>query len=135
LLAIGGSGAADRRHESPATDEPLARMGRVVERFADRIVLTSTESAKSTFLRSSHAVLDGFKNVAVARLVADPVKAIRWAVRHADPRDTVLIVTGDENRSASQSRRLVQRIESQVDSARQDPDVKREEYPATIKMF
>jgi hypothetical protein len=44
-------------------------------------------------------------------------------------------VTGDESRSASESRRLVQRIESQVDSARQDPDVKREEYPATIKMF
>lgn len=135
LLAIGDSAATDRPHESAETDEPLARMGRVVERFADRIVLTSTESAKATFLRSSHAVLDGFKDVAVARLVADPVKAIRWAVRHADPRDTVLIVTGDESRSASQSRRLVQRIESQVDSARQDPDVKRQEYPATIKMF
>jgi len=125
--SIGG----DEHH----ADDQLARMGQVVERFADRIVLTSTAESKPTFLKSSHAVLDGFKNVAIARLVADQSKAIRWAISHANPQDTILVVTGDTDLSANQKRRAVQKIESLVDLARQDATVKRDQQPATIKMF
>jgi len=116
-------------------DGMLSRMGRVVERFADRIVLTSTDQSKTTFLKSSHAVLDGFKNVAIARLVADQTKAIQWAITHAEPWDTILIVTGDSDPTAASRRRAVQNIESLVDKLRNAGNVKREELPATIKMF
>lgn len=116
-------------------DDRLSRMGRVVERFADRIILTSTDQSKPTFLKSSHEVLDGFKDVAIARLVADQTKAIRWAMSHAEPWDTILIVTGDSDRSAMSRRQTIQKIEMLVEKIRNSESVKREEAPATIKMF
>ena len=116
-------------------NDMLARMGRAAERFADRIVLTSTDNSKTTFLKSSHAVLDGFKNVAVARLVADQTKAIQWAMTHAEPWDTILVVTGDGDSTAASRRRSVQNIETLVENLRNSETVKRETVPATIKMF
>jgi len=130
LDASTGEGEHDIR-----ADDMSSRMGRVVERFADRIVLTSTEQSKPTFLKSSHAVLDGFKDVAIARLVADQTKAIRWAMSHAEPWDTILIVTGASDPSAMARRRTVQKIETLVEKIRTSEVVKREEMPATIKMF
>jgi len=133
LLTIDES-AGEHDHDASAADR-LSRMGRVVERFADRIVLTSTDQSKPTFLKSSHAVLDGFKDVAIARLVADQTKAIRWAMSHAEPWDTILIITGDNDSSAKDRRRTVQKIETLVEKIRTSEVVKREEMPATIKMF
>lgn len=124
----------DGNHD-PHVDDMLSRMGRVVERFADRIVLTSTDPAKPTFLKASHAVLDGFKNVAIARMVADQTKAIQWALTHAEPWDTVLVITGATDENAAARRRSVQKIETLVETTRNSEVVKREEMPATIKMF
>lgn len=126
--------AAEAQGGAASTDF-LSRMGRVVERFADRIILTSTDQSKSTFLTSSHAVLDGFKNVAIARLVADQAKAIQWAITHAEPWDTILIVTGDSDSTAALRRRSTQKVETLVEKIRNSDVVKREEIPATIKMF
>ncbi|HBJ35456.1 MAG TPA: hypothetical protein DDZ51_12045 [Planctomycetaceae bacterium] len=128
--------ATDRKGDYDSTREDmLARMGQVVERFSDRIVLTSTDQSKQVFLKSSHAVLDGFKNVAIARLVADQTKAIQWALAHAEPWDTILVVSGDSEPTAASRRRSVQKIETLVENIRNSDVVKREEIPATIKMF
>lgn len=116
-------------------NDMLSRMGRAVERFADRIIVTSTDRSKPTFLKSSHAVLDGFKDVAIARLVADQTKAIQWAITHAEPWDTILVVTGDSDSTAALRRRSVQKIETLVEQIRNSDVVKREQIPATIKMF
>lgn len=127
--------AAREGDHDTSGDDRLSRMGRVAERFADRIVLTSTDQSKATFLKSSHAVLDGFKNVAIARLVADQTKAIRWAMSHAEPWDTILVVSGDSDSTAAARRRSAQRIETLVEKIRNSEVVKREAMPATIKMF
>jgi UDP-N-acetylmuramoyl-L-alanyl-D-glutamate--2,6-diaminopimelate ligase len=132
LFATGSrpAGSIDQRH----TDDQLARCGRLLERFADRIILTSTANAKASFLRSSHSVLDGFKDVAVARLVANPSSAIQWAVEHAAPDDTIVIFHGDSGETAMQRRKAIERLEAAVESARSAPAVRRHQAPATIPM-
>ena len=56
---------------SAAAEESLAICGRLIERYSDRVVLTSTDEHKTTFLQTAHCLLDGFREVTVARLVAD----------------------------------------------------------------
>lgn len=112
----------------------FSRFGRAVERFADRVVLTSAEDFKPTFLASAHAVLDGFQDVAAARLVADQARAIGWAVRHAAPEDTIVIFTGDQCRTPSARRLCAQNLERVVEEARQDPAVRHRTETSILKM-
>jgi UDP-N-acetylmuramoyl-L-alanyl-D-glutamate--2,6-diaminopimelate ligase len=133
LLALDGTAADHGR--TIRGDQSYPSIGRAVERFADRIILTSTDRSKSSFLKASHEVLDGFKDVAVARLVADQTKAIRWALSHAEPWDTILIVSDSSDPTAASRRRAIQRIETLVQQILNSDEVKREELPATIKMF
>lgn len=133
LLTLGTPSTA-AECENSQTEQQLARCGQLIERFAQRIVLTSTEEAKSTFLRTTHAVLDGFKNVALARLIADPVKAVQWAVRHAAAEDTILIVTADEGRSPYERRKSLQAIETVIEQARESADVQRYRSPMILPL-
>lgn len=112
----------------------FSRYGRAVERFADRIVLTSVEEAKPTFLASAHAVLDGFQDVAAARLVADQARAIGWAVQHAAPEDSIVIFAGDHCRTPSARRLCAQNLERLVEQARQDPAVRQRAETSILKM-
>ncbi len=132
LFAVGSRPA--ETSDDRSFDDQLARCGQVIERFADRIILTSTASSKATFLKSSHAVLDGFKNVAIARLVADSCRAIQWAVNHAAPEDTILIFNAEEGQSALQRRKSLQRLEATIERSRRAPEVRRYQAPATIAM-
>ncbi len=113
-------------------DDHWMAIGRVAERFADRVILNATERSKPVFLKQCHGVLDGFKQVAAARLVADRQRAIGWAVRHAAPEDTILVVTDDGGLTAQQRRQTVCDIEAIVERARRAPGVRRETVPATI---
>jgi UDP-N-acetylmuramoyl-L-alanyl-D-glutamate--2,6-diaminopimelate ligase len=120
LLTLGAQ--ADAAEDD---DLQLARCGRLVERFSQRIVLTSTVASKATFLRSAHAVLDGFKNVALARLITDPAGAVQWAVGHAAPEDTILIITADDDASPYERRKSLQALEAAVEQARESAEVQR----------
>lgn len=119
VLAVG-------RHQNPSAEtddkDRLARLGRLVERFADRFILMAQEDQKESFLASAHAVLDGFREVAAARLVADPARAIQWAVDHASPADTILILAGDHCQAPAQRRRYAQEIERVVSQARRQAE-------------
>ncbi len=121
--------------QSERQGQQLAQTGHWAERFADHLILTSSPDSKPTFLQSAHAVLDGFKEVAFARLVTDQQRAIQWAINHAEPWDTILIVTGPTAVTAHGQRKAVQKVEALVEKLRQAGDVKRETSPATIKMF
>jgi len=115
-------------------DEGMAICGRQIERYADRVVLTSTDENKDKFLQSAHCLLDGFREVTVARLVADRKRAIQWAVQHAAPQDTILILGGVDGATANERRTAVQSLEKIIGRCQQEPDVKRYESPATIPM-
>ncbi len=133
LLTL-GSQPSDTECDVQQAEDQLARCGQLVERFSQRIVLTSTLAAKPTFLRWAHAVLDGFKNVALARLITDPTGAIQWAIGHAAPEDTILIVTADEGKSPYERRKAVQALEAVVEQARASAEVKRYRPAMTLAM-
>ena len=115
-------------------DESMAICGRQIERFADRVVLTSTDQNKPNFLQSAHSVLDGFREVTVARLVADRNRAIQWVVQNAAPQDTVLIIGGIDGSTANERRSAIQSLEKIVERCQQDSLVKQHVGPTTIPM-
>lgn len=116
------------------SDESFAISGRMIEKYADRVVLTSTDEAKSNFLHSAHAVLDGFREVTVARLVADQRRAIQWAMEQAMPQDTIVVLGGMGGVTAQERRSRILQLEMLVERAQKSPRVKRYVGPATIPM-
>ena len=76
------------------------------------------------------------------RLIADRTKAVQWAIRQADPLDTIVIVTGTSHDSASQARTDYQFLESIIDEARSEtepvdpgPMPQPEGTPVKLKLF
>lgn len=126
--------AGDLSGQPSQRDSQLAQSGRLLEALADRVVLTASDQDKPHFLAAAHGVLDGFQQVATARLVADQKRAIRWAIRHAAPEDTVLLITGQQGTTVKDRRRCTDRIERLVELARLQPDVRRQEPVATIPL-
>lgn len=100
------------------SSEMLARVGGIIERGSHHCVVTSRDGAANQFLRRAHEVLDGVKECALMRLVADRDRAIEWAIRSSKPRDTVVIITNETGESASVSRARLSQIESIVQSTR-----------------
>lgn len=71
-----------------------AACGRVAERYADHVILTSGAAGKGKFLSQTHDWLDGVDRVGAPRLVADREAAIQWALAQAAAHDTILIAGG-----------------------------------------
>jgi UDP-N-acetylmuramoyl-L-alanyl-D-glutamate--2,6-diaminopimelate ligase len=117
-----------------AINESLALSGRMIEKYSDRVILTSTKEAKPTFLHNAHALLDGFREVTVARLVADQRRAIQWALDHAMPQDTVVVLGGLDGETAVERRTNIRSLEQLIERCQQSPSVKRYVGPATIPM-
>jgi UDP-N-acetylmuramoyl-L-alanyl-D-glutamate--2,6-diaminopimelate ligase len=115
-------------------DESLAISGRMIEKYSDRVILTSTRDGKPNFLKSAHALLDGFREVTVARLVADQRRAIQWAVDHAAPQDTIVVLGGLTGSTAVERRTQIQSLEQLIERCQQSPHIKRYSGPATIPM-
>lgn len=122
-------------HTAPGSGDAMATCGRLVEKYADKVVLTSTDENKPNFLHGAHALLDGFREVTVARLVADRKRAIQWAMQNAQPRDTIVILGGLNGATAHESRSRVQALVSLITKTQRDPAIKRYVSPATIPMF
>ncbi|MEM6980788.1 MAG: hypothetical protein AAF539_14090, partial [Planctomycetota bacterium] len=83
-------------------DETLRRYGSSLEVLADASVLACADEDRSSFLRTSHHVLDGVEDVAAMRLVADPHRAIDWAIASAQPQDTIVVICGPRHREQLQ---------------------------------
>ncbi len=120
--------------QSHGRDGSLAVCGRLIERYADRVVLTSTDDSKPTFLQTAHCLLDGFREVTVARLVADRQRAIQWAVQHAAPNDTILVLGGLEAATAHDRRSRIHSLEKLIGRCQDTRSAKTSSAPATIKM-
>ncbi|QDT06329.1 MurE-like ligase [Rubripirellula lacrimiformis] len=95
--------------------EILARYGHLIERFADKAIVTSLPSSRENFLAASHAVLDGVEKCASMRLVADRTRAIQWAMNSSGPNDTILVITGDRYQTAMSARTDLQNLEAMIE--------------------
>ena len=67
------------------------RIGEVVEKSADRVVITRTTVDQAIDYEPAHQVLDGFENPGSAQLIPNRFKAIEWALQKAKPGDSVLV--------------------------------------------
>lgn len=67
------------------------RMGEVVERAADRAVITQTTLDQVSDFEPAHQVLDGFASPADAQLIPNRFQAIEWTMQRAQPGDAVLV--------------------------------------------
>jgi UDP-N-acetylmuramoyl-L-alanyl-D-glutamate--2,6-diaminopimelate ligase len=82
------AGAEGQRHK-----RTRAEIGRVVERLADEVIITSQNPRREEPLQIAHGILDGMTDVASPRLLPNRAKAIEWALSEALPGDSV-VVTG-----------------------------------------
>ncbi|WP_158222766.1 glutamate ligase domain-containing protein, partial [Rhodopirellula sp. MGV] len=96
----------------------LARIGSMIERHSHRCIVTG-DSDDEAFLRRAHLILDGVKDCAAIRLVADPRKAISWAIRHAGPRDTITVFTNEKAKSPKRDRETWDELKNIVETERQ----------------
>ena len=116
--------------------EQLASYGNLSERLAGHTIVTSKRGAKANFLAASHAVMDGVKECAALRLVADRTRAIEWAIAEARPSDTILVITGERNQTAHEHRLDVERIRQCVEAARKETNVRvPEQNGIKLKVF
>ena len=73
-------------------------MGRIAERRADRIIITSDNPRSESPGKIIAAIVDGLTNAQNATIIEDRAAAIAWAIREAQPNDVVLIAgKGHEN--------------------------------------
>lgn len=110
--------------------ELLARYGNLIERFADNAIVTAVSEEKSSFLKASHAILDGVEKCAAFRLVANRRRAVEWAISESGPNDTILFISNEKNQTAHAQRSDLERISRWVDAAREPND-----EPIKLKVF
>lgn len=99
-------------------EETLASFGQTIERHAHHCVVTSQPNQSGSFLKRSHQILDGVKECAAIRLVADQNKAIEWALETSRPRDTVVVITNRCDQTAHQARTEFNAIAALVEATR-----------------
>lgn len=79
-------------HHSEQTPEERYHLGRIAERGAGLVVLTGRHtSIGEVDYEPFHQILDGMKHPGRAQVIPDRIRAIEWALEHAQPGDTVLI--------------------------------------------
>lgn len=123
-------------------DETLARYGQTIERHSHHCVVTAKPNQSGSFLKCTHQLLDGVKECAAIRLVADQSKAIQWAIETSRPRDTIVVVTNQDALTAHESRTELVSLENLVADTRarlqNDTDqdqADNEGQPITLKLF
>ncbi len=73
------------------TKEQRRRIGEVVEKAADRAVITRTSVEQAVDYEPAHQVLDGFDDPEKAQLIPNRFKAIEWTLQQAKPGDAILV--------------------------------------------
>jgi UDP-N-acetylmuramoyl-L-alanyl-D-glutamate--2,6-diaminopimelate ligase len=66
-------------------------MGKLVERFADNIIVTSDNPRSEDPKKIVNDILAGLSNVDEATVIEDRAAAIAWTIASADATDVVLI--------------------------------------------
>ncbi len=97
------------------TENDLSECGSVMERFADRAIVSATPASKPSFLSRSHEVLDGVKKCAAFRLVADRNRALDWILQEASDQDTIVVFTNEQLQTARQQRSDLKRLRQCVE--------------------
>ncbi|MFK7768583.1 MAG: Mur ligase family protein [Mariniblastus sp.] len=67
------------------------RIGEVVEKAADRAVITRTSVNQAIDYEPAHQILDGFDDPESAQLIPNRFKAIEWTLQQAKPEDAILV--------------------------------------------
>ena len=67
------------------------RLGEVLERAADQVVITQNSGAAAASFEAAHQVLDGFTEPKMARPIPNRFRAIEWVLENAAEEDAVLI--------------------------------------------
>jgi UDP-N-acetylmuramoyl-L-alanyl-D-glutamate--2,6-diaminopimelate ligase len=84
--------------EGEQNKELRPQIGRVIERMADHVILTSDNPRSEEPKEIAHQILDGMTDVGSPRVMPHRAKAIEWALSQASPGDAVLIAgKGDAN--------------------------------------
>ncbi len=78
-------------HRDRQSADDRLQVGRVIERAADRRILTSGRLSPELLYEPFHQMLDGFERPHVAQIVPDRIRAIEVALGEARPGDAVLI--------------------------------------------
>jgi UDP-N-acetylmuramoyl-L-alanyl-D-glutamate--2,6-diaminopimelate ligase len=73
------------------TEQQRAQLGRLVERGADRCILTANRLGQAIDYEPYHQVLDGFQHTHRGHVIPDRLAAIEYALSVAQPGDAVLI--------------------------------------------
>lgn len=94
----------------------LMNYGQILESRADQCVLTVADEGRTQFLKLSHQVLDGVRECASMRLVANRTRAIQWAIAEAKPQDTVLIIGGIDTSSPGRQREQITQLQTVIQS-------------------
>jgi UDP-N-acetylmuramoyl-L-alanyl-D-glutamate--2,6-diaminopimelate ligase len=84
LLCVYGAGNENESHE-------LTAIGRVIGAMADVAVLTNACQFEEGRHRTCMELRSGFVDVRKARIILDRREAIQWALREAQPGDTIVI--------------------------------------------
>lgn len=90
VICMLGQGDADNTTQMQ-TQSLRAQRGRIAERGADSVVITSDDAADNSPLHAAHDILDGFSDVARPQVIPNRIRAIEWALSQAKPGDTVLL--------------------------------------------
>jgi UDP-N-acetylmuramoyl-L-alanyl-D-glutamate--2,6-diaminopimelate ligase len=98
--------------------DDLAGYGRAIECHAHHSVITSKPEQSCSFLKQSHQVLDGVKECASMRLVADQNRAIEWVMQSAGPRDTIVVLTNSTSATPLDERSELEQLEHRITSLR-----------------
>lgn len=84
--------------EGERNKQTRPQMGRVLERLADDIIITSDNPRGEEPLQIAHDILDGMSDAGAPRVMPNRKKAIEWALSHAQPGDSVVIAgKGEED--------------------------------------
>lgn len=99
-------------------EDLLASYGRTIERYSHHCVVTAKPNQSGSFLNRTHQVLDGVKECAAIRLIADQDRAIQWTIGASRPRDTVVVITNQRGQTAHESRTQFAELENLVTATR-----------------
>ena len=77
--------------EDGQSDLQRRTMGEIVEKAADRAIITRTSVGQVVDYEPAHQVLDGFSKPKNAQLIPNRFKAIEYALQNAKPGDGVLV--------------------------------------------
>ena len=77
--------------DGPGNLEMRPLIGRVLERYSDIGLATTSDVGDQASLNSIHDVIDGYERPAKAHAIPDRQQAIAWAIGEAQPGDCILI--------------------------------------------